>query len=177
MRQIADEDRIRRFMRALALEGDAPARVYFTGGATAVLVGWRATTIDVDIKILPETDRLLRALPRLKETLEINVELAAPDQFIPPLPEWEERSPLISQEGRLSFHNYDFYAQALAKIERGHRQDLEDVGEMLRRGLVGPKLLLQFFGQIEPLLYRYPAVDPATFRRSLEEIAAGNAPG
>jgi len=27
---------------------------------------------------------------------------------------------------------------------------------------------LEYFGQIEPELYRYPAVDPTTFRRAVE---------
>lgn len=40
MRALADRDRIERFMRALAAESDVEARVYFTGGATAVLQGW-----------------------------------------------------------------------------------------------------------------------------------------
>jgi hypothetical protein len=31
----------------------------------------------------PESDELLRAIPKLKETLNINVELASPDQFMP----------------------------------------------------------------------------------------------
>ena len=169
MRGIADADRIRRFMQALAAAADAEGRVYLTGGATAVLIGWRPTTIDVDLKLVPEQDALLRAIPRLKESLQINVELAAPDQFMPPLPGWEARSPLVAKEGRLAFHHYDFYAQTLAKIERGHRQDLEDSREMLRRGLVDPQRLLASYEAIEPQLYRYPAVDPATFRRGVEE--------
>ena len=123
----------------------------------------------VVLKLVPEQDALLRAIPRLKESLQINVELAAPDQFIPPLPGWEARSPLVAKEGRLAFHHYDFYAQTLAKIERGHRQDLEDSREMLRRGLVDPQRLLASYEAIEPQLYRYPAVDPATFRRGVEE--------
>lgn len=170
MRELADADRIRRFMRALAAEADAEARVYLIGGATAVLMGWRTTTIDVDIKIVPERESLLRAIPRLKESLQVNVEFASPEQFIPPLPGWEERSPFIAKEGELSFHHYDLYAQALAKVERSHRQDLEDVRAMLQRGLVERERLLACFQQIEPELYRYPALDPATFRRSLEEI-------
>lgn len=95
MRNIADADRIRRFMRALAQAAEAKARVYFTGGATAVLIGWRASTIDVDIKIVPEHDHLFRAIPRIKETLQINVELACPADFIPVPPGWEDRSPFI----------------------------------------------------------------------------------
>ena len=58
MRELADAERIWRFMRALGTEAEASTRVYFTGGATAVRLGWRASTIDVDIKMVPETDRL-----------------------------------------------------------------------------------------------------------------------
>ena len=61
-------------------------RVYLTGGACAVLQGWRDSTLDVDLKLVPDSDALLQAIPRLKESLEINVELAAPDQFIPEVP-------------------------------------------------------------------------------------------
>jgi hypothetical protein len=41
MRSLVDAERIHRFMRALGREADHPARVYLTGGATAVLSGWR----------------------------------------------------------------------------------------------------------------------------------------
>jgi len=64
----------------------------------------------------------------------------------------------------------DPYSQALAKLERGHAQDLADVGEMLARGLVEEARLRFCFAEIEPELYRFPAVDPADFRRSLEEL-------
>ncbi len=65
MRALADADRIRRFMRELGAEARAETRVYFTGGATAVLEGWRDSTIDVDVRIEPDRDALLRAIPRL----------------------------------------------------------------------------------------------------------------
>ena len=170
MRQLADADRIRRFMRGLSREAAAPARVYFTGGATAVLYAWRDATIDVDIKIVPEHDRLFRAIADLKESLQINVELAAPADFIPVPSGWEERSPFIAQEGPLGFHHFDLYAQALAKAERGHAQDLHDIREMLARGLVEVGKAVEYFGQIEPYLYRYPAIDPQTFRRAVEQM-------
>ena len=69
---------------------------------TAVLLGWRQSTVDVDIKVDPESDRLFRAFPQLKEKLHINIELASPDQFIPEVPGWQERSAFIAREGRLS---------------------------------------------------------------------------
>jgi hypothetical protein len=166
--------RARAFMERLAGHASAEGRVYFTGGVTALLMEWRSSTIDIDIKIVPEQDALFRALPELKESLEINIELAAPDQFIPPLPGWEERSRLISQIGRLSFYHYDFYAQALAKIERGHAQDVMDVAAMIDTGLIDPRRTLDYLDEIEPMLYRYPAIDPHAFRRGVE-AAVGNA--
>ncbi|HEY4563273.1 MAG TPA: DUF6036 family nucleotidyltransferase [Thermoanaerobaculia bacterium] len=172
MRRPVDAERIRRFMRELGGEAERDLRLYFTGGATAVLLGWRSSTVDVDIKVDPESDRIFRALPRLKETLEINVELAAPDQFIPPVPGWEERSAFIAREGRLSFYHYDFYAQALSKIQRGHAKDREDVRQMLGRGLIDREELRRRFKEIEPELYRYPAIDPAAFRKALESTLA-----
>lgn len=166
MRRLADQDRIRRFMNALAGRATRQVRLYFTGGATAVLVGWRASTIDVDILIVPDDDHLLRALPELKENLEINVELASPAHFIPELPGWEERSLFIAREGQLSFFHYDLYAQALAKIERGHSLDVSDVQAMFRRGLIEPAQLMKLFEAILPQLYRYPAIDPPAFQRA-----------
>jgi hypothetical protein len=169
MREIADAARIRNLMRGLSESADREATIYFTGGASAVLLGWRATTIDVDLKLVPESDRLLRAIPNLKEELRINVELAAPSDFIPEIPGWQERSRFIEKEGNLSFFHYDFYSQALAKIERGHVQDLEDVAEMIRRDLVEPGRGRALFEAIEPDLYRYPALDPPSFRRAVEK--------
>jgi len=56
----------------------------------------------------------------------------------------------------------------LAKLERAHTQDLEDVEAMLERGLVEPERALLLHEEIEPLLYRFPAVDAASFRRRVE---------
>ncbi|HEX5714579.1 MAG TPA: DUF6036 family nucleotidyltransferase [Thermoanaerobaculia bacterium] len=162
-------------MSELGSEADQEGRLYFTGGATAVLLGWRPSTIDVDIKMEPEADRLFRALPRIKDKLEINVELAAPDQFIPEVPGWQERSSFIGRQGRLSFYHYDFYAQALSKIQRGHALDRLDVREMIGRGLIDRDELRRRFEQIEPQLYRFPAIDPKRFRRVLEEALAEQA--
>jgi len=172
MRRPVDAERIRRFMRELGSEADRDVRLYFTGGATAVLLGWRPNTIDVDIKLEPELDRLFRVLPQIKDQLEINIELAAPDQFIPEVPGWQDRSVFILREGRLSFYHYDFYSQALSKIERGHDKDLADMREMMGRGLIERTELRRRFEQIEPQLYRYPAIDPKAFREALERALA-----
>jgi hypothetical protein len=170
MRELADAERIRRFMRALGHEADQYGSAYFTGGATAVLIGWRASTIDVDVLFVPEIDHVLRALPRIKDELAINLELASPADFIPVPAGWEERSVFIAREGKLSFRHFDLHAQALAKVERAHTQDLEDVRALLERGLVDPERALGYFQQIEPELYRYPAIDPSAFQKRAEEM-------
>ena len=169
MRAVADTVKIRRFMTALAQTTTTPVQVYFTGGATAVLVGWRGSTIDVDIHLIPDDDRLLRGIPRLKDDLQINVELACPAHFIPELPGWQERSCFIDKEGALSFFHYDFYAQALAKIERGHSLDLSDVEAMFQRGLIQSDRLKNHYAAIEGQIYRYPALDARAFRLAVEK--------
>ncbi|HEX7707873.1 MAG TPA: DUF6036 family nucleotidyltransferase [Thermoanaerobaculia bacterium] len=175
MRRLTDRERLQRFMRRLGRESKTEARVYLTGGASAVLHDWRATTVDVDLRIEPDNGEVLRAIPGIKEELEINVELASPGDFIPELPGWRDRSPFISREGQLSFHHYDFHAQALSKIERGHERDIRDVEAMLERELVTTPGLLRYFAVIEPELYRYPAITPAVFRTALEAFIAGHA--
>ena len=172
MRALADETRLRQFMKDLGAAAEDDGRVYFTGGATAVLMGWRASTIDADIRVVPESDAVFRAIPALKERLQLNVELASPSDFIPELPGWADRSPFIVREGRLSFHHYDFYSQVLAKVERGHTRDKADVAAMLDRGLVEAPRLRELFEAIVPRLVRYPAIDPPSFRRALDEALA-----
>ncbi len=157
-----------------SLRLDEETRMYFTGGATAVLYGWRESTIDVDVKLVPERDSALHVVQEVKERLQINVELASPVDFIPVSESWESRSPFIRQVGRTFFHHFDLYAQALAKVERGHRQDTEDVRAMLRTGLVDTKHLLSYFEDIEPRLYRYPAIDPAAFREKVIAYGRGS---
>lgn len=168
MRQKVTAERVGEFMLALASGITTASRVFLVGGATAVLLGWRDSTVAVDLKIVPETDEILRKLPTLKEQLQINIELAAPDDFIPELPAWQERSRFIRQEGKLTFLHYDLYAQALAKIERGHDTDVRDVQELLSRKLIEPEVVLNFFERIRDQLYRYPAIDEASFRRAIE---------
>jgi hypothetical protein len=170
MREPVTASRVATFMRELAAASGAAGRVYLSGGASAVLLGWRETTLDIDIKIIPEDDRVLRAIPQLKERLRLNVELASPGDFIPPLPGWEERSRFIAKEDALFFRHYDFYAQCLAKIERGHRKDRADVEMMLAEGLVERTRLLDLFEAIEPELYRYPAIDPRSFRAAVAQL-------
>lgn len=86
------------------------------------------------------------------------------------MPGWEERSRYIKREGNVEFFHYDFYAQALAKIERGLNNDMLDVRKMIEHGLVDPSRLLDLFSRIEDKLYKYPAVDEKSFRYEVEQV-------
>lgn len=167
MRPPVDETRLRELARRLGRVASAPTRIYLTGGATAVLEGWRGSTVDVDLRFEPDVDSLLREIPGLKEDLGVNIELASPPDFIPELPGWRDRSPFVFREGDVDIHHFDFYSQALSKIERGFSQDLEDVQHMLDSGRIEPARLQELYNAIEPELFRYPAIDPSAFRRKV----------
>lgn len=174
MRGPSNQEKIKKFMEGLGQQVKKPGRVYLTGGATAVLMNWRDTTIDIDIKPVPETDEIFQAIAALKNEIDVNIELASPGEFIPPLPGWEERSIFIEDQGPLHFFHYDLYAQALAKIERGHAQDQKDVQQMLTRRLIKRETLLSLFESIRPQLIRYPAIDAEEFEKKVKEAIPGD---
>jgi hypothetical protein len=50
MRGRADATAIRSFLRELGRLAREPATIYLVGGATAVVEGWRATTVGIDLR-------------------------------------------------------------------------------------------------------------------------------
>ncbi|MEQ1567250.1 MAG: DUF6036 family nucleotidyltransferase [Myxococcota bacterium] len=170
MRQKADQQRIRELMSRLGEAARTPSRVYLVGGATAVLQGWRPSTIDVDLTFDPESREIYEAIPRLKVQLDLNIEFASPAHFVPELPGWRDRCLYVGTWGKLTVLHYDPYGQALAKIERSHEQDRADVRHLIDSGLVEPQRLRDLFEQAAPDLVKYPAVDPETLRARLREV-------
>jgi len=144
--------------------------MYLTGGATAVLEGWRPSTVDIDVRFEPDSDAALRQIAELKERLRVNVELASPLDFLPPLEGWRDRSRFRFRSGSLEVFDFDPYSQALAKLERGFELDLRDVSEMVRTEQVDPAKLLELFEGLEGELFRFPAVDPARLRQAVEAL-------
>lgn len=167
MRPPIQVERLREFMSALGRETSGQGRIYFTGGATALLYGWRPMTVDIDLKADPEPARFFESIAHLKDSLQVNIELASPSDFIPELPDWRSRSIFIERHGQLDFYHLDPYSQALSKISRGHARDMIDIQAMVSRGLVSKDRLLGFFSEIEPALIRYPAIDPTSFARAV----------
>ena len=86
----------------------------------------------------------------------------------------------VYRYGEVDFLHYDFYGQALAKVERGHHTDLGDVDAMVTRGLIDVDTLVRLFEGVTHDLLRYPAIDEQALRAKLAamvERAQGNAQG
>lgn len=80
------------------------------------------------------------------------------------------RSPFIARYGEVDFFHYDFYGQALAKIERGHSTDLGDVRAIVECGLINLAELVRLFEHVTPDLLRYPAINEQALRSKLARI-------
>jgi hypothetical protein len=172
VREAADAEKIERLARELGRVVPPGTRMYLTGGATAVLEGWRDSTVDIDVRFEPDSDAALERIRDLKEDLAVNVELASPLDFLPALPGWQERSRFRLRQGNLEVFDFDHYSQALSKLERGLELDLADVRNMVDSGQVEPSKLGELLKAIEPELYRFPAVDPASLRTTVESLEA-----
>lgn len=170
MRERADAERVHRLAAELGRAVPPGTKMYLTGGATAVLEGWRQSTVDIDVRFEPDSDAALRRIAELKEELAVNVELASPLDFLPELPGWRDRSRFRFRERNLEVFDFDLYSQALSKLERGFELDLEDVRSMVQSGELEPEMLLTLYEAIEPELFRFPAVDPAALRAAVESL-------
>jgi hypothetical protein len=137
--------------------GRKPYRVYFGGGGTAVHSGWRESTIDADLS--SNDDAIFRDVQGIKERLQINIEFARPEDFVPPLRGSNDRHLFIDTIGRVGFYHYDPYAQLLSKVVRGFNRDMEDAENLIRSGMVDPKRFRSLVHRIpERSFTKYPAL-------------------
>ncbi|MBI4179075.1 hypothetical protein HY522_06620 [bacterium] len=157
MRNALDRSGLKKFMRAIA--ASAPTRghyrIYITGGGTAVEMGWRENTLDVNLSV--DREDVLRDVQAIKEKLNINIELASPADFVPVLPGSDDRHIHILTLQNVSFYHYDPYGQFLSKVVRGFEKDLQDAASLIRSGLVVPEQMKSLLGRIPKDIYRkYP---------------------
>lgn len=123
MREAADAEKIERLARELGRVVPPGTQMYLTGGATAVLEGWRDSTVDIDVRFDPDSDAALERIRDLKEDLAVNV------------------------------------------------------GNMVDSGQVEPTKLRELFEAIEPELYLFPAVDPASLLNTVQSLEDLDATG
>lgn len=170
MRRPLDLERLRQVLEALGRACRGPGVLYLTGGATALLEGWRDSTVDVDLKLDPEPEGVFSAIARIKEELDVNVELASPSDFLPELGSWRSESRFVGRFGLVEVRHYDFRAQVLSKLARGFGRDLSDARAMLDRGLVTCDGLRAALEEMTPRLERFPRVDRRVLVLRLEEL-------
>lgn len=170
MRTNIDTQKLERLMQVLGREAQGSGCIYFTGGASALLVGWRDSTVDVDLRLDPEPPGIFQAIAKLKQELNINIELASPQDFLPPVPGWRDRSIFIGKRGQISFYHYDFTAQALSKLSRGFERDFKDIQAMYKQRLFSLSGLREGFEAIVPELIRFPSLNPDVLRNRVEKF-------
>jgi hypothetical protein len=170
MRPNVDPQKIERLMQVLGREAQGSGCIYFTGGASALLIGWRSSTVDIDIRLDPEPPGIFQVIAKIKQELNMNIELASPQDFLPPLPGWRDRSRFIGKYGQILFYHYDFVAQAISKLSRGFDRDLKDVQAMYEQNLFSLRELCDCFEAITPELIRFPSLDPEVLRSKVEQF-------
>lgn len=118
-----------------------PVRLYIAGGAEAVILGIRPTTLDIDVTLDaddPQAERRAeRVVEDVAERVGVVVEWSDPTMFLPiPRAAALKRSPWHRTVGQVRVHQFDLVSVALGKIGRGTERDLADVDAYLDRGLI-----------------------------------------
>ena len=149
-----------------------PHRVYFVGGATAVLREWRESTIDADLHA--DDDVIFHDVQGLKERLQLHIEFVRPEDFVPALSGSAERHVFEERVGTLSFFHHDPYAQLLSKVVRGFHRDMEDARSFLGSGMVDAERFRSLVKAIPDAAYaRYPALSPEAVLEAVDDFLAG----
>jgi hypothetical protein len=147
-------------------------RVYLVGGGTAVLEGWRESSIDADL--FAKEDDIFRDVQAIKERLQLNVELVRPEDFVPALEGSDTRHVFIETVGRVSFYHYDPYAQLLSKIVRGFARDLVDAKALVTSGMVDADRFRKLVAGIPDSAYsKYPRLSPHAVRTAVDDFLSG----
>jgi hypothetical protein len=168
MRAEMTRDRLRALMRELARTAPpkGPYRVYLVGGGTAVFAGWRESSIDADL--FSDQEEVFHDIQGIKERLNVNVEFAKPEHFVPALRDSSKRHVLIESIGDVSFYHYDPYAQILSKIVRGFERDLDDARHFMESGMVESGTLRTLVEEIPESAYsRYPNLSRSAVREAV----------
>jgi hypothetical protein len=171
MREEITKDSLVSLMKELGREAPRRGsyRVYLVGGGTAVYLGWRQSSIDVDL--CSDQEAVFRNIQKIKERLNINIEFARPEDFVPPLRGTADRHVFVETIGKVTFYHYDPYAQLLSKVVRGFKRDLEDARRFIDSGMVDPKKFRSLVAAIPDSMYaRYPTLSRTAIDNAVESF-------
>jgi hypothetical protein len=176
LRQAVNRERIALFLHEVGERYRQPARLYLVGGTSLVYEGYRQRTLDIDLAIEVSADghgELIRALQAIRLALDINVEEASPGDFIPLPVGYADRHIFVGRFGQVDVFHFDFYSTALSKIERGQRQDLEDVVMLLANSRMEWVRLEAMYREILPRMGQSSLRQkPGDFTRNFGALAA-----
>jgi len=157
---------------ARSAPGRGPYRVLFVGGGTAVLAGWRESTIDADL--YSDNEEVFRDVQGIKERLQLNIEFARPENFVPALAGSDDRHRFIETVGKVSFYHYDPYAQLLSKVVRGFNRDMQDAEGFLDSGMVDAERFRSLVSAIPDAAYvKYPALSRGAVLAAVDDFLSG----
>ena len=174
MREEITRQRLNLLMKELAQRAPRRGsyRVYFVGGGTAVYLGWRSSSIDVDL--YSDQEVVFRNIQEIKERLNINIEFARPEDFVPPLKGTADRHVFIDTVGTITFCHYDPCAQLLSKVVRGFQRDLDDAKKFIDSGMVDPREFRSLVAAIPDSAYaRYPSLSRGGVENAVETFLTG----
>jgi hypothetical protein len=144
-----------------------PFHVYLVGGGTAVWEGWREASIDADL--FSEHEELFGDVQGMKERLNLNIEFARPEHFVPPLPGAQERHIFLETIEPVHFYHYDPYSQLFSKVVRGFTRDLDDARHFLSSGMVEASRFRSLVAEVSYSQFaRYPSLSPDGVRQAVE---------
>jgi hypothetical protein len=169
-RKTITKEIIQSFMKLIGKTLKKRATIYLTGGSTAILCGFREGTIDIDLS--GDMEELFSHIPKIKERLQINIELAKPRDFIPSLSDEKDRHIPIGLFGKVTFMNFDPYSQVFSKIVRGHETDIADAKAMVTAKLVDAKKLCKMVKKLPDQQFaRYPRLNRSAVEAAVESFA------
>ena len=174
MRRGVDKAAIESFLQQLGRTFHKPARLYLVGGAALVHLGIRpGFTQDIDVQASGANEGdLIVTIQKLIERLQINIEFAAPGDFIPLPLQWEAHAQFVGRYGSIDVFYFDFYSIALSKIERGNNRDIADVKLLIQHGIIVPDELDKAYQEVLAQLGkgRYPRITPQRFTERYQAI-------
>jgi len=174
MRRGVDKAAIESFLQQLGRTFYKPARLYLVGGAALVHLGIRpGFTQDIDVQVSgPHGRDLIVTIQELIERMQINIEFAAPGDFIPLPSQWEAHARFVDRYSLIGVFYFDFYSIALSKIERGNTTDIADVKLLIQEGIITLVELDQAYQEVLAQLGkgRYPRVTPQRFTRRYQSV-------
>lgn len=131
-----------RVLEYLAIVGArvrAPASLVILGGSGLALLGNPRPTLDIDFDgEEAAADEFRTLLEEVAAEMKIELEAVPLYRFIPLPAGSQDRHIPIGEFGKLHVMVFDPYSIALSKLDRGFDSDIEDIGFLLRRGLIDP---------------------------------------